>query len=173
MSMLKQAQLARRAGNVQRYHTQMLLRSETVAQHTFNMLNLLHIVTHGIFSPQLMNAILVHDMGEYATGDIPSPGKRALNKEAKDSFLAAEDAAMRAIHPGIAIDLTSYEHSVLKLCDNLDGLLKCTEERMMGNRIIQECAENYIAYLEQGHYGWGPSATAIINEAIEEYRYYD
>lgn len=166
--MLDRIRLARVAGNVQRYHTQTLVKQESVAQHTFNMLNIVIILTQGQVSKRLLEAVLVHDMGEYITGDVPSPGKRALNDDAKTSFLALEESSMRAVHPTIEIELTLYEASVLKYADMLDGLMKCLDERMLGNRHIRKCAENYIAYLTENSIG--PTADALALAAIQEYR---
>lgn len=172
MSMLKRAQVARQAGNVGRYHTQSLLKPENVAQHTFNALNLLLILTNGQVSQQLVQALLTHDMGEYVTGDIPSPAKRRLDAESRDAINNLEEESMRAIHPELAIALTAYEHKLLKLADNLDGLLKCIEERRLGNRSMDICYENYKSYLlSTGPHG--PIADEFIQEAMEEWKKYD
>lgn len=139
--------LARRAGRVQRYHTQRLLFPETVAEHTFNMLNLLFILCNGRASHRLVSAILTHDMGEYHSGDMPSPVKKAMPPDAKAAFAAEEDAAMMEIHPHFEEAMTEPERWLFKLIDNLDGLLKSTEEVRMGNYTMELCGTNYARYV--------------------------
>lgn len=171
-TLLERAHLSRRAGRVTRYHSQTLLRSEDVATHTFGLMNLLVIMTAGQVSARLLMAALAHDMGEYATGDVPSPVKRAMGATAKEAFDLMEDTAMLVIHPDLLEDITEWEYRLLKTCDNLDGLLKCIEEKRMGNYLIEECGENYAAYLsaQLEALGGGPAAE-LVQLALTEWHW--
>lgn len=158
---------ARQAGRVQRYHTTKLIWDEDVAQHTFNVLNLLMVMTQGQVSPNLLKAALLHDQGEYVTGDIPSPVKRTINTSAIEVM---EFTAVNFIHYSGSPDLTDWEHKLLKTADNLDGLLKCTEEVGMGNCGAGPVGATYCEYLRQllPELGGGPISD-MVRDAIGEF----
>ena len=165
--MLKHIKVARIAGNVKRYHTSELLKEEKVGQHTFNMLNILMILTDRQMTNKLMMACITHDMGEYMTGDIPSPVKK-LAPELRATLNELEDKAMREAHVGWFPELSEWEYKLLKFADNLDGLLKCTEEMRMGNKTVQWVGENYLAYLRKMP-DLGPTMNDLIKEAEVEF----
>lgn len=171
MSILERARLARRAGRVTRYHTQYLTKPENVAEHTFGLVNLLMIITGGQVRAELLMAAMSHDMGEYKSGDVPSPSKKAMGEEAKASFDALENAAMKIIHESVN-PISDWEYLLLKTCDNLDGLLKCIEEKRMGNYTIEECGENYASYLsaQLPDLGGGPAAE-LVQLALTEWHW--
>lgn len=159
---------ARKAGRVQRYHTSEVLRTEDVAQHTFNMLNLLMIMTEGSVSVNLMKAALLHDQGEYVTGDIPSPVKKALGHY--HEIAAMEEAAVNFIHKQGTPKLTKWEHLLLKVADNMDGLIKCTEEVKLGNRDLVPVGRVYVTYLiKQLEEVGGGSISHLISSAIRDF----
>lgn len=141
----EQVKLARMAGRVARFHTRPLLRTENVAEHTFNVMNLMLIITDGVVSPKALQHALMHDMGEYKVGDVPGPTKRTL---ATGKFLAAEDEAISAIFGEPPPALTEWEHLIFKMADNLDGLLKCCEEIRLGNDCAVECGQDYAKLLK-------------------------
>jgi len=136
---------ARRAGRVQRFHTYDTLRREDVAQHTFNVMNLLLILTNCNVSKNLIIAALMHDQGEYVTGDIPSPVKLMLKSE---PLLNMEVAAVNFIHHQGGPHLTEWEQKLLKLADNLDGYIKASEEVAMGNMDLKDAKATYLLYLD-------------------------
>src|SRR5690606_21897357 len=117
--------LARRAGRVRRYHTAHMVQGEDVAQHTFNCMNLAMILTNGQPSMALLQHILLHDQGEWLTGDVPSPVKRKLNPEARATMDTMEDSAINVIHHCGIPALSAEERHLFKVVDNWDGLLKC------------------------------------------------
>jgi 5'-deoxynucleotidase YfbR-like HD superfamily hydrolase len=162
-TILERAHLARRAGRVTRFHTQFLLKPENVAEHTFGLLNLLMIMTGGQVTGKLLMDALAHDAGEYVSGDMPSPSKRAMGPDAKGAFEDIEFGAMQMIYDRVWEPLTSWEALLLKTADNLDGLLKCIEEKRMGNYTIEGCGENYAAYLSSQlpALGGGPAAELV------------
>lgn len=141
MSTLERVVLSRRAGRVTRYHGQYLMRPENIAEHTFGVLNILAIMTNGQLSQALLLNALYHDGGEYISGDMFSPIKRAvpglreacneLEKQGTDETIGELPA------------LTEWEYKILKVADNLDGLIKCTEEFRMGNYTLGETYGGY------------------------------
>lgn len=146
MSLSNRVRKARLAGNVSRFHTHQLIRPDTVAQHTFNVFHTAMILTEGNMTPALMKHIMCHDLGEYASGDIPSHVKR-LVPGLKEAANELEDKFVKEIHTGDLPHLTEYEYQVLKFCDNLDGLCKCLDELNMGNRNLNDVAMTYRGYL--------------------------
>lgn len=159
---------ARKAGRVMRYHTSEVLRTEDVAQHTFNMLNLLMILTEGAVSIGLMKAALLHDQGEYVTGDIPSPVKKSLGHY--HELASMEEAAVNFIHKQGSPKLTKWEHTLLKIADNMDGLIKCTEEVKLGNRDLVPVGRVYTNYLfKQLEEVGGGNISHFISSAIRDF----
>ena len=144
---LRQALEARLAANVERFHTHPVLRRETVGHHSFNVANLLMIMTNGQASSRLLFAALWHDMGEPKVGDIPSPVKVGLPKEVLEHIDLVETRAVQAIHPYADMNLDKEEARLLSLADKIDGLLKCREELRMGNKDIITVGERYVSYI--------------------------
>lgn len=172
LNSLQRIHLARRAGRVQRYHQHTLLKSENVAEHTFGLINTLMIMTDRQITPRLLMAAIAHDMGEYVSGDIPSPIKHGLGKEFKDEMNRIEDKAMHDIHGKDWEELTPWEYLLLKTADNLDGLFKCIEERCMGNYTIEFIGDKYAEYLSSQlpALGGGPAAE-LVQLALTEWHW--
>lgn len=151
MDKVERLSAARRSGRVSRYHCWHLLRPEGVAEHTFNMINLILILTDGRASRPLILAALTHDMGEYKVGDIPSPTKRAMDELSRNAIEMAEETAMRVIHPTLDINLTLEEQELLAFADRFDALMKCIDEILMGNTLLLPVANNYYHYILKDH----------------------
>lgn len=145
--LLKTIKMAREAGAIRRFHAVRTIKEESVGEHSFNMMNLIMVLTEGKASRGLILAALTHDMGEYAVGDIPSQIKKALPPELRIKVDEQEYAAVRAIHPHLP-GLDETDLHLLKLADNLDGLLKCTDELKMGNHHVIPCGERYCGYIQ-------------------------
>jgi 5'-deoxynucleotidase YfbR-like HD superfamily hydrolase len=158
---------ARKAGRVMRYHNREVFRPEDVAQHTFNMMNLIMIMTEGTASQNLLKAALLHDQGEYVTGDIPSPVKRLINSSELGTM---ELSGVNFIHRHGVPLLTDWQQEILKLADNLDGLLRCTEEVGRGNWDMLEVGNTYVLYLgKQLEELGGGQIVDIVRDAISEW----
>ena len=150
MTKLQRLLLARDSACVTRFHTARVVHDETVAEHSFNVVNMLLIMTGGHASKELLVAALVHDMGEPQVGDIPSPVKRALPPEVGAAMEDLEQEAILCIHPYIYDDgLRPEEHMALSLADKLDGLMKCRDELRLGNKGIREIGDRYIQYIQE------------------------
>jgi len=141
---------AHKAGAVNRFHTVRLIHSESVAAHSWCVVNMVLALTHGSASRGLILASHLHDVGEIATGDIPSPVKKALGKGAYDEWQGMEDAAKESMFPYLngRDYITEEEMHILKVADNMSGLLTCLTEYRMGNRMIREIGDRYVAYLQ-------------------------
>jgi len=151
---MNRVKLAREAANVTRFHTQPTLVTETVAHHSFNVVNLLLIMTNCEISKRAIIAALVHDMGEPVVGDIPSPVKRAMDSQTIDNIVKLEMDHIAKIHPytaGEDYTFTPQEAFLLDLCDKLDGLLKCTEELELGNKKMIPIGNRYVSYIHAQH----------------------
>lgn len=147
MNFAKQVKELRDAGIVQRFHTARVLRHESVAEHSFNVAQLVMALTCGQASRDLILAALMHDMGEYKTGDIPSPVKLRLPPEVAATMESMEVEATKELHPGAWWGLTPVEERILAIADRLDGLMKCVDELKMGNRHIIPIGNRYVGYL--------------------------
>lgn len=166
---LERIKLSRRAGNVNRYHQHILLRPEDVAKHTFNLVNILMIMTDRQVTAKLLMAAMAHDQGEYVTGDIPSPVKHGVSQELRAEINAIEDRAMHDIHGKEWEALSDWEYLLLKTADNLDGLLKCIDEKALGNQTLTFIGDKYAEYLEAQlpALGGGPAAELVRNTLNE------
>lgn len=149
MKLIRQLNALRDAGIVARYHTARILRPESVAEHSFNVVNIVLAITKGLASKELIVAALTHDMGEYLVGDIPAPVKLRLPPEVGQTIAEMEDDAIDDLHPDLYRGLTKDEERVLKIADRLDGLLKCLDELKMGNTTIIPIGGRYVGYLHQ------------------------
>ena len=141
-------QVARAGGGVSRFHTIPTIRSDTVASHTYGVLSLAcAFVNAGALGEKpdprkvsaLLQAILIHDLAEQSTGDVPGPAKWG-NPEFKRA-MDREEALFEGrflLHPQHLTDLDQETQQelelILKWSDYGDGVLFCLEELALGNR---------------------------------------
>ena len=120
----------RRAAQTKRYHTEVVIKEQNVGEHSFNVAWLCYLLTNKRPMSALLLHALAHDAAEHATGDIPSPSKRALGiRPAVDAFEAQlMTAAGMELPP-----LDEHNAHILKLADALDGVLYCLREHHLGN----------------------------------------
>lgn len=88
---------------------------------------------------------LYHDTAEVVSGDLPTPVKyynesmegaykeieSVINKRLIDSL---PDELKEAYTPYIMPDQDSVEYKLMKIADKLSAFVKCSEERLLGNR---------------------------------------
>jgi 5'-deoxynucleotidase YfbR-like HD superfamily hydrolase len=133
------------AGRVRRFHTARMVCPQDVAQHSFNVCNLVRLLGGSMYA-QL--AAIHHDMGEYAVGDIPSPVKREFDTDTRRQIENMEEEGVE----GCGLPLVALNDSdvrILKMADNLDGLITCIEEVRMGNTDLVPIGERYSEYLRE------------------------
>lgn len=143
---------ALRGGRIKRYHTAETVRQQTVAEHSFNVMVLVDVVCQGMPGPNLLRAVMYHDISEQLTGDIPAPGKWLVSELAVGCELAEdwyEDYYKKFIHPNASHRVTKEEAQILRYCDMLELLINVYLEEQLGNKTIGHIKEFAIEYLDQ------------------------
>ena len=126
----------RHAGGIRRYHTWPVIRQQTVAEHTWQVMRIMMTVDVGMCTTRLMHYAVLHDVGEMA-GDIPWPGKRN-SRRLKEAMDEAEkrvrgDMVRKWNLPSLPV-LTDAERAFFKCCECLEMWEFGMQERSMGNR---------------------------------------
>lgn len=149
----------RRGAVVARYHTQPLIRPQSVGEHSANVALLLTLMLgpaegrdgmtlllSEVRISRLMKAALFHDLPESKTGDIPAPVKREGGQELRRLIHAIEARTVgeAGLEP---VMLTEQDRRLLKLADCLEGMLYTAEELQRGNSALREVYWNFDAYV--------------------------
>jgi 5'-deoxynucleotidase YfbR-like HD superfamily hydrolase len=126
------------SGQVKRLHVVPLLREHTIAKHVYGsqmiameLYECYRALDPNISLENILVTLLHHDAPEIATGDVPSPTKRALAaggtlEGMENQFYSRRGIQMRPLNP--------TEQLIVELSDLCDLLMSCIEERRMGNR---------------------------------------
>jgi len=122
----------REGGHVERAHTVPHHGSYSVATHSWHAAGLL-LALHPDPSVALIKAVLLHDVQERWTGDMPRHTGR-LFLDMRADFRAATVVAQMVL--GIAIDLTAEERQWLHAIDGLEFLLWCYDQEALGNKHV-------------------------------------
>jgi 5'-deoxynucleotidase YfbR-like HD superfamily hydrolase len=140
--------IIRDGGNVQRFHTTPTVKSQDVAQHSFNCALIIDSILTD-FKPSISVSerhaavmyMLLHDLPEQGIGDVPGPAKTGELGQAlgvvEASWVTKNMDAYYAdmfYKCGISADVAF----LCKFVDNLECLLKCQEEVEMGNTKFKE-----------------------------------
>jgi 5'-deoxynucleotidase YfbR-like HD superfamily hydrolase len=96
-------------------------------------------------STSLLQAALLHDVGEQWTGDVPATAKWA-HRELQIALLELEDWKQQE-YDLVPLPLTAEEDRVLKQADMLDLCFKMIEELSMGNQQCVDILTRGITYL--------------------------
>lgn len=148
MNALFEVRLYRDAGEVKRYHTQRTHRTQSLAEHTFNMLMLVKQVQqsrpgHVFRAQRVYEAIMHHDLPELYTGDVPatvkraSPGLKALLDKAEEQFVPLYQD----------FQLSPCEEVLIKWADRIESVLWCMEEISMGNKAMAQLVRRLLGWL--------------------------
>lgn len=118
-----------------RCHTCPTLKHQTVGHHTYRTLVILHWLYYPAYPPaSLTFGLLIHDMPELWTGDIPGDTK------ANNVDLAMHlDLLEINVYNNLGIHLpkiTDEEQAILKVCDRADLYFWGIEEIGMGNKLF-------------------------------------
>ena len=131
------------AGTIKRYHTVPLIGEQTVAHHTYNVVQILRYITGDMLSVNLIKAALDHDVLEYFTGDIPHPTK----KNFPGIDLAVMDAEMEINNElGVDYELTIEETQLLRWADILEAGSFGRHQAQMGNSHGGDIIANVLLY---------------------------
>jgi 5'-deoxynucleotidase YfbR-like HD superfamily hydrolase len=129
----------RLAGRVLRYHTWPHVKTQSVGEHSWQVARILMTVWPA-HSRELLRYALMHDMGEVKTGDVPYPFK-ADHPEVAAAFDLAESEAIVDMDEVFGCPvfpvLTSFEETIVKICDYLDMWEWALEEMNLGNKFAE------------------------------------
>lgn len=134
-----------RGGKTKRFHTADTLTHQTVAEHSFGVAWLCHLLLPNA-RKDLILAALAHDLAEHVVGDVSSVFKKA-HPEVRASLQVLEDKLLKEHGMGFEAGLTDDERRVLKVADLMDGMLFCLRERSMGSKIAIEIYNNFKNYV--------------------------
>ena len=128
-----------RAGRTLRYHTWTVHHRENVAEHTFNVMGI-YLERYGPMSPEVSTYILLHDVAEVVTGDMPFIMKRKYPV----LKLVMDDAEADTLtEMGLELPTVSTEELYkIKICDLLSMKFYAEAEIAMGNEAMQEVVDN-------------------------------
>lgn len=165
----KRLKILRVAARVIRCHTTPTIHSQSVGEHTFGALNILYTIHHAP-SPQLVRALLWHDVAEAISGDVPAPAKKyvPLLRDALDE-LEEKVAKEYDLHG----ELTPMEDQLLFYCDLMELAIFAAEEADLGNAAAPVLMRRALAAIENsGVDGVTPAARdlfAIIKQKLARY----
>ena len=148
MTLEKQLQMLIASASVRRFHTHPVIHEETLAAHQWMVATLLYLLTDGLASGYLMMAALVHDCGESAVGDLPSPVKRQLSPKALREFKQLELQALKdagLFFPG----LNFTEVYAITVADMASALLYTAVEIRMGNNHLRHVFGEILSGLQR------------------------
>ncbi len=94
---------------------------------------------------KIASLALYHDTAEVVSGDLPTPVKY-YNSSIKGAYAEIEDAINERLLDSLPVQLqgvyreyiepdeNSEEYKIMKIADKLSAYVKCSEERLLGNR---------------------------------------
>jgi len=137
---------ARLGGQVQRCHTiPTVQKHHSVAEHSFNCIVIANHICNELnriyfmvdLSPTAVcSYLLIHDIPESYTGDIPANVKKDCTA-IKENLYLLEEIWMKENIPEYASQyttMTPLEKEVASLADSLEFVMFCTDDFEMGNR---------------------------------------
>lgn len=139
----------RSAGNTRRFHSEEWVGvPQTVGAHSWAVAQILLFVLGPTgLSMELLHAALCHDMAERFLGDVPAPAKWALNAGNYDKV---ENCILESMGVGDR-GLTDLDRSYLKAADFLEACFAAFEQRLMGNRLLEQVFERLAARERKNH----------------------
>lgn len=154
---MKWFKYARRLSNIRRCGTLRMIHSQNVAEHSFYAAILAMEIMReldarnfeGIDHGEVLEKVLLHDLEETITGDMPYPFKRS-SKSMAEKISAAKDTLVKEFYPPWMaqknIEAKKYPLGpIVVAADYLELHAYCLEEKWLGNRepyldeILEEC----------------------------------
>lgn len=129
MSIVKDLKFIANASRVTRWHTAATVHKETLGEHHGMVAQLLLLLFPDCTKTTLAYAV-THDVGEYITGDIPSPTKDALG--IREVVAELENSAENPMH-FIASQISRNGYNQVLVCDILARILYIYLERRLGS----------------------------------------
>lgn len=166
----KRLKILRVAARVIRCHTTPTIHRQSVGEHTFGALNILYTISHAP-SPQLVRALLWHDVPEAITGDIPAPAKRYSSKF-QEALGEAETAIIKEYD--LHGELTETERQTLFYCDLMELAMFSAEEADFGNAAAPVLMRRALAAIEnKGLTNISPAAASLFTIVKSKLSRYD
>jgi 5'-deoxynucleotidase YfbR-like HD superfamily hydrolase len=135
----------REAGAVERSHACPHHGSYSIAQHSFQMAMIV-LTYHPSPSLAVLEAVLLHDVHERVTGDIPAPA-RWSSPELKEAEHGLRDL-LRKKHE-IMLELPADEKAWLNSADRLELFLWARDQLAFGNRHIEGIIEELKSWFRE------------------------
>ncbi len=163
------------------------VRSENISEHSLDVAIFAHalgIIRNKRFSGNIdCNRLAVlamyHDTTEIITGDMPTPVKY-YNKSIKTAYKEVEAVAQNTLLSYLPEDIREeyqkvfdrkddeeYLWSLVKAADRISALVKCIEEREMGNKDFQKAEETIMLSINQIDL---PEVRCFMKEFIPAFR---
>lgn len=161
--------LAFRMKYINRWGLMHSARNETLSEHCADTAILAHalaVIGNKIFGKdydanRVMTLAMYHDMCEVYTGDMPTPVKYS-NDEIKKVYKEIERLSCDRILSKLPMDIRDEYENILKpkdkdaeyevlvkAADKLSALLKCIEEKHMGNPEFDSAYKSILASIEK------------------------
>lgn len=158
----------RSAGRVERYHATPTIQRQTVADHTWQVMRVWFEI-FGCPSTEVAIAILLHDVGEQLTGDLPHQVKRD-NPELKGYMNKLEAEHVNKLLRGISTNenhwppkLTAWDWARIKICDLIEMAEFAFDELTLGNKQARTILYNVRAALWDLFDRWEEEEYAIAD----------
>ena len=135
-----------KAGTVQRYHSVDLSVRQDVSQHTWEAC-VIALYLDPNCSANVLKYLMMHDVAERFTGDIPAPIK-ANNKTIKSLFDTIEKEYLDSIGWEIP-EVTEEEYYLIKQADILSGIYFSHKRVIAGDTDAVGVREEFIKYLKR------------------------
>jgi len=157
---------ARNGNAVKRWHTRRMLTSDSVGEHTANVLAIIFALdSHP--SRNLLQAALYHDIAEQWTGDVPATAKWRSGR-LKQACDALEEEMM--LENSIQVPrLETEEWLTLKWADMLELLYRCFDEIELGNSTMHKVFNTGVEYL--GKLDEHPRGVLLLNQLLQDYKH--
>ena len=163
------------------------VRSENISEHSLDVAFFTHalgIIKNKRFGgdidcDRLVVLAMYHDTTEIITGDMPTPVKY-YNKSIKTAYKEVEAVAQNTLLSYLPEDIREeyqkvfdrkddeeYLWSLVKAADRISALVKCIEEREMGNKDFQKAEETIMLSINQIDL---PEVKCFMEEFIPAFR---
>ncbi len=163
------------------------VRSENISEHSLDVAFFAHALgiiknkrfCGNIDCDRLAVLAMYHDTTEIITGDMPTPVKY-YNKSIKTAYKEVEAVAQNTLLSYLPEDIREeyqkvfdrkddeeYLWSLVKAADRISALVKCIEEREMGNKDFQKAEETIMLSINQIDL---PEVRCFMEEFIPAFR---
>lgn len=155
---------------VKRYHTWPTIRTQTVGEHTAQIMRIYWEI-FGEPSPAVWAEILWHDITEQWTGDIPFPMKTRY-PTLKSSLSEIEKDARAAMQiPTAGVAANAADRARIKICDLLEMWEFGHEELAMGNAYAEPITVDIQAAVRERLQQFEPAERKRVEEWINARQY--